>query len=275
MLLDAQIFVANLTAQVQEQPIDVAWGAAIGLATYFLVATALRQRARIEAMRVGAGTCAALAACIGFLAYRFDYRDDLLSVAIAAVSCLLGILSLIRWPTHQPIHSLADTIEAVGLERLDDVQISTRHGAVAIDTAAYAEGVILAVVCRPYRGAIFGNAHSRHWTVVKGRSKMQFSNPMAELETQVAAIRGLVGNHTAGIIVFPNKTRFPNGRPSCVVTVAELPRVLELLVSSGRDSIESRRAWKRLKMLANGELAPKSSPTQDRVAPLDRREPSF
>lgn len=273
MLLDLRIHWANFTGQVAEQPTDLAWAIAIAVAAYALIALVLREHARNTSIARSAAALGSLAALTGYISHRFDLDLLPVVVALASLSALAAGLSVASMRRGNATGTIADEIAAMGLDAIQDAVLETRNGEVVIDHAIFVGGAILTIVCRPFRGAVYGNRHSRHWTVVQGRSKVQYPNPLVDLQLKTDAIRDLVGKHTAGIVLVSDKVEFPNGRPNAVFRCSELCRVIDSMLDTPNMSPEGSRAWHRLKTHTSQGRDATRRPMRTMPDITSRREP--
>lgn len=138
-----------------------------------------------------------------------------------------------------------DQLTDVVLPKADD-------GAIHIDHILLTEQGILVVDSRDITGIVFGSDRMHDWTVMDGGRRFTIGNPQADLYDRVAAVKLVVTDiPVEGRIVFGSGADFSKGKPSHVLTEAEL--VASLPRVAGRTT-QTRKAfeleWQKLREAA-------------------------
>ena len=178
---------------------------------------------------------------------------DLASGGIALVILLAG-LALILWLNREPLllrwreWQLQRGLDRIGCEQIrrlvcDDGLDGTQE----IDRLALVDDAILVVSYRPYRGNIYGAEQIDHWTQVIGQKSFKFTNPLFELENQIASLRLIVGNAPVrGYLYFGQGAAFPKGHPDSVLYPDNISNAI-LAPNCGKPKEVVAAAWSMLK----------------------------
>lgn len=170
-----------------------------------------------------------------------------------ALLVLLLLLLVVRWIRARGGKSLSARLADVCHDQLTDVVLpKADDGAIHIDHILLTERGILVVDSRDITGIVFGSDRMHDWTVMDGGRRFTIGNPQADLYDRVAAVKLVVTDiPVEGRIVFGSGADFSKGKPSHVLTEAEL--VASLPRVAGRTT-QTRKAfeleWQKLREAA-------------------------
>lgn len=169
------------------------------------------------------------------------------------VLVVLLLALLVRWLQSRSRGSLSARLADVCHDQLTDVVLpKADDGAIHIDHILLTERGILVVDSRDITGIVFGSDRMHDWTVMDGGRRYTIGNPQADLYDRVAAVKLVVTDiPVEGRIVFGSDADFSKGKPSHVLTEAEL--VASLPRVAGRTT-QTRKAfeleWQKLREAA-------------------------
>ena len=86
---------------------------------------------------------------------------------------------------------------------------------------------ILLLAFKPYSGNIYCADSIPEWTQLIGQKSYKFTNPLFELENQVAAIQSLMPDvPIRGALFFDHSAKFPKGHPDKVLNPDNVPEYM-------------------------------------------------
>jgi restriction system protein len=151
------------------------------------------------------------------------------SVLFLLVSAAVLFTVLLRWLRPRLHGALGEAAVSRRLRRYcakvaDDLIVPDDHGGLTqIDHLALTPAGLLVVETKNYSGLIFGETRDSTWTQCIGRQRNKFQNPLRQNFGHTKAVEAIApGVPVAGIVVFTDRARFPNGRPAGVLTLSEL-----------------------------------------------------
>lgn len=101
---------------------------------------------------------------------------------------------------------------------------------------------------KPFAGKIFGDTNVDQWTQAVRQRSFRFANPLVELQEQVIAINGLLGQRcVSGYLVFSDDSEFPWGKPDNVYLRKELDEAFAKDVHPTQE--DARQSWLNLQQL--------------------------
>lgn len=112
---------------------------------------------------------------------------------------------------------------------------------------------ILVVDLKQANGPVFAGEKLETWSVMEGKQRYKFKNPLASLRARTAAVRALAKDVPVhGRVVFTGEADFVGGRPEQVLTLEELA---DEFSQPGRAGVENMSAfhssWQQLQLIAN------------------------
>lgn len=136
------------------------------------------------------------------------------------------VVGLIAWLWFKRRHhsSIKDAINAVAIERLEDVLVPDGMGGeIHLEHLLLTARGILVINVKRYDGVIFASERMDQWTAIGSDGRSTFKNPLASLYDRVAAVRGLVRDiEVTGFLLFPSQADFSKGRPDDVLLPEDL-----------------------------------------------------
>ncbi|MEO0346116.1 MAG: nuclease-related domain-containing protein [Pseudomonadota bacterium] len=169
------------------------------------------------------------------------------------LAIIAALLLVLHWIRSRSGGSLSARLADVCHDQLTDVVLpKADDGAIHIDHILLTERGIVVVDSREIKGIVFGSDRMHDWTVMDGGRRYTIGNPQADLYDRVAAVKLVVTDvPVEGRIVFGSGADFSKGKPSHVLTEAEL--VASLPRVAGR-STQTRKAfeleWQKLREAA-------------------------
>lgn len=170
-----------------------------------------------------------------------------------ALLAVLVLVLLVRILRGRGGATLAARLADVCHDQLSDVVLpKADDGAIHIDHILLTERGILVVDSRDITGIVFGSDRMHDWTVMDDGRRYTIGNPQADLYDRVAAVKLVVTDvPVEGRIVFGTGADFSKGKPSHVVTEAEL---IASLPRVGGRTTQTRKAfeieWQKLREMA-------------------------
>ena len=120
-------------------------------------------------------------------------------------------------------------------------------GVYTIDRLILRSDGISVLMYMRYEGNIFCGENIERWTQMLGGKSYSFSNPLIQLDYQIAAVKTLVpGIDVDGYLFFDHRAHFPKGRAERVIQLDNMPE--SLLKNRGdRPGDDLMAAWKKLR----------------------------
>jgi hypothetical protein len=145
----------------------------------------------------------------------------LLGAALAVV--LAGVAAWAFWWRRRGL-TLARALDAVALDRLRDVLLPDGMGGqIQIEHLLLTGNGLLVIDVKPFEGTIFASERMEEWTVIGGKGRFTFPNPLGTLYDRIAALKQLVRDVPVnGFVLFGERADFSKGRPRDVLSTSEL-----------------------------------------------------
>ena len=154
-----------------------------------------------------------------------DWIFGAVGIAVAAtVATVLSAWLVWHWWRRRRSGSLADTIRAIAIDRLEDVLLPDGMGGeIHIEHLLLTARGILVLNSKGYKGVVFASERMDQWTAIDKGERSTFQNPLPSLYDRVAAVRQIVRDiEAAGFVVFPSLADFSKGRPRDVMLPEDL-----------------------------------------------------
>lgn len=124
------------------------------------------------------------------------------------------------------------------------------EGEIHIEFAGLTSRGIVLIDTRQDTGHVFGSSGMQEWTVIDGKQRYTFANPLGGLLDRIAAVRGISPNvPVTGYVAFPERANFSKGRPEHAVhfesLIAELEAEAASVASGAIDAFYPE--WERLR----------------------------
>jgi len=197
----------------------------------------------------------------------------LMSWGVVALCVLLALwlaLPLLRrWRARR---RLERAIVADGIEQMRDVLLDNGMGGQAFfEWLLLTPEGIRVVMTSGREGIIFAGERMDSWAQVVGKRTTHFPNPLYSLEESLSALRfHLPKQHVEANLLFIGNCSFPKGRPSSVLTPAELEQGGP--VTSEREASPLLgEAWKKLQ----GMVRKVDPATEGYLLPIQEESPRW
>lgn len=175
----------------------------------------------------------------------------------SAVSlALVGILIWMLVRTWRRIHnSPRMVLRRIARARISDVLLPDgMDGEIHVEHLLLTEAGILVLEFRNASGALFGGDRMDDWSVIDGKRRFTFRNPLPALETRIQSVQALTGDvPVTGRVAVVGEVKFAGGRPDGVLRLADLDAEFSLpRGQQGSKGIPEALAdtWERLQSVA-------------------------
>jgi hypothetical protein len=188
-------------------------------------------------------------------------KPQVLVGAGAVLAVVLAAGGAWFWQRRRAARSLPARLRRAALGVLEAFLLPhAETGQIHIPFALLTRRGILVLDVRDVEGHVFGSEAMQEWTVLAGRRRYTFSNPLQLLYDRIAAVRRVLPDVPVdGCIGFTARAQFPKGLPPSVVMIERL--LADLPAGTPDDDVEPailRAAWERLRAEADGQTEDKT-----------------
>lgn len=144
---------------------------------------------------------------------------------------------------------VAKVIASLGFPALHDVYLPSDNGTTQIDHIVRAGNCIVVIETKNFGGVLYGDVHDQNWRQsFRRQDSRSFFNPLKQIAVHVKSVKKIAGPDAdvRQIVVMAGTSRFPNGTPDGVLSLADLKQWLRLaFVDAGKYGTVAE-PWERL-----------------------------
>jgi hypothetical protein len=171
---------------------------------------------------------------------------------LLSTGLLVGVLVLVvairAWRRYRM--RPASVFRRIAHQRLDDVIIDDGlDGEIHLEHVLLTARGIVVVDLRNVNGALFGSERMDQWTVLDGKRRFTFANPLEPLFARINAVRNLAGNvPVSGRVVLSGPVELAGGAIDRVCELGALEEEFRQAnaADGGRSQDAFQSAWSRL-----------------------------
>ena len=138
-----------------------------------------------------------------------------------------GLLLLVWWLYRRKTaiqREINGALKAVSRASLRDIVIpDVVNDQIHLDYLLLTPKGLLVLDLRDMPGVVFAGDNLEEWTLLDGRERFGFTNPLGPLRAKIESVKSLVRQVPVhGRVAFTTRAKFPKGKPDLVTTLPDL-----------------------------------------------------